>query len=69
MGIARSRTRNILGPWQQDSLPLFGKDGGHGMLFKDFGGRLVVTLHTPNDSPNERPVFITLAENGGQLAH
>jgi hypothetical protein len=67
MGIARSTSGTLRGPWQQDAQPLFAKDGGHGMLFRTFSGKLMVTLHTPNLTPHERPVFMELAEDKGQL--
>lgn len=39
---------------------LFSDDGGHGMLFYDFEGRLWLSLHSPNNQPNERPCLICL---------
>lgn len=65
--IARSASGSILGPWQHEPAPLYENDGGHGMIFRTFDGRIMLTLHTPNQSPHERPVFIELAENNGQL--
>lgn len=67
MGIARSTSGTLFGPWRQDPQPLFAKDGGHGMLFRTFNKQLMVTLHTPNQSPDERPVFLELAEENGHL--
>lgn len=58
MGYAVSESGTILGPWRQSPAPLFGKDGGHGMLFRDFDGRLLMTLHTPNETPHERPTWV-----------
>ena len=65
-GIAVSQSGSVLGPWKQLEEPLFDKDGGHGMLFRTFGGDMVFTLHSPNDNPKERPVFfrITKDESG-----
>jgi beta-xylosidase len=62
MGVARSASGSITGPWTQDPQPIYGRDGGHGMVFRALDGRLMMTLHTPNQSPNERPVFIPLEE-------
>ena len=59
---------DILGPWRQSAEAIFAQDGGHGMLFRDFGGRLWMTLHRPNNSPNERPMWIEVAERDGGLA-
>lgn len=67
MGIAHSTTGSILGPWQQEEHALYGKDGGHGMLFRAFSGELYMTLHTPNHTPMERPVFIPVREADGTI--
>jgi arabinan endo-1,5-alpha-L-arabinosidase len=68
MGYAVSESGGILGPWRQSPQPIYGKDGGHGMLFRDFDGRLLMTLHHPNDSPNERPMWLEVVEREGGLA-
>lgn len=62
MGIARSESGAITGPWRQDAVPLWAEDGGHGMIFRGFDGRLFVTFHTPNNTPKERPIFIEIEE-------
>ena len=67
MGYAVSESGSILGPWRQSPEPIYGKDGGHGMLFRDFDGRLLMTLHHPNDSPNERPTWLQVVERDGGL--
>ncbi len=67
MGIARSETGDVTGPWHQVAEPLWGKDGGHGMIFKAFDGRLFLTLHTPNNTPNERPVFVEIEETADSI--
>ena len=58
MGLARSPSGSVLGPWMQDEEPVWGADGGHGMLFRAFDGRLFMTFHQPNQTPNERAVFV-----------
>jgi len=45
MGYAVSDSGHVLGPWRQSAAPIYSKDGGHGMLFQDFDGRLWLTLH------------------------
>ncbi|MDQ1913225.1 glycoside hydrolase family 43 protein [Paenibacillus sp. GD4] len=60
MGIARSASEDILGPWVQEEKPFFAEDGGHGMLFRALDGALHLAVHTPNKSPNERAVFIPM---------
>jgi hypothetical protein len=62
MGFARCASGSITGPWLQDDKPVWGADGGHGMLFRAFDGRLLMTLHQPNSTPNERPVFVPIDE-------
>ena len=57
----------ILGPWVQADLPLFSGDGGHGMIFKDKNGVLRLAIHTPNKTPNERPIFFPTEEHDGIL--
>jgi arabinan endo-1,5-alpha-L-arabinosidase len=57
-GVARSASGRIAGPWRQDAEPYFAKDGGHGMLFATFAGDRQLSIHQPNISPSERPIFI-----------
>ncbi|WP_163580703.1 glycoside hydrolase family 43 protein [Gracilibacillus saliphilus] len=66
-GISRSTTGDVTGPWVHDEKPLFESDGGHGMLFHDLQGQLHLTLHSPNKTPNERPIFIRMEEHNGVL--
>lgn len=67
MGVAKSTTGSILGPWVQIAQPIFEQDGGHGMIFKTFSSRLMITVHTPNKTPLERPVFVEVRETDGLL--
>lgn len=48
--------------------PLFMKDGGHAMLFRALDGQLYLTLHSPNKSPEERPVFRRMIERPDGIA-
>ncbi|GHU34812.1 glycosyl hydrolase family 43 [Spirochaetia bacterium] len=63
IGVARSETATITGPWIQSPEPLFAKDGGHGMLFRSKEGKLYLTIHRPNNTPAERALFIELQED------
>lgn len=67
MGVATSLSGRIDGPWQQADEPIWPADGGHGMIFADAAGRLHLTLHTPNDTPNERARFFPLEETADGL--
>ena len=67
MGIARSTTGTIEGPWEHETHPIWGENGGHGMIFRTFDSRLYLTLHTPNQTPFERPVFVEIEETEDSL--
>lgn len=64
--VRSSESGRIAGPWTKDEI-LYGKDGGHGMVFRDLNGRLCLTIHQPNSSPNERMKIFTLKDNGERL--
>jgi GH43 family beta-xylosidase len=67
IGVARSVSGGILGPWVQEEKALYAADGGHGMLFHAFDGRLYLSIHTPNKTPNERAIFVELIETNISL--
>ncbi len=67
VGMARSESGDILGPWKQLPMPLYAGDGGHCMVFRTFDGQLLLAFHRPNGSPDERPYFALLRENGSSL--
>ncbi len=64
--IALSDNGDIDGNWIQLE-PVFTEDGGHGMVFRDIEGCLRLTLHCPNCSLCERPVFFKLRDTGETL--
>ncbi len=65
--LARSVSGTIQGPWVQEPELLFEKDGGHGMLFHNLQGELMLALHHPNDTPNERACFFPMVEENGTI--
>ena len=67
IGITRSESGDIVGPWTQAQRALMDTDGGHGMVFRAFNGELYVTVHSPNQTPNERPILIKVVERNGTL--
>lgn len=67
IGLAKSTTGEVIGPWEHQQKLLFSKNGGHGMIFRDLKGQLFVTLHSPNQTPHERPCFFAVREEGGTL--
>ncbi|MDE6086017.1 MAG: glycoside hydrolase family 43 protein [Muribaculaceae bacterium] len=68
IGIAESTTGKIMGPWKHIDEPLFNRNGGHGMLFKDFDGGLHLVIHVPN-SPGgmERARIFDIEDTGHGL--
>jgi arabinan endo-1,5-alpha-L-arabinosidase len=67
MGIARSTSGEITGPWTHDASPLWARDGGHGMIARTLDGGLVLALHQPNETPLERAVLRPLVEADGTI--
>lgn len=69
IGIAESVTGKVAGPWKQHDTPLFNKNGGHGMIFRSFDGRLHIVFHGPNSpSGSERAKIYELEDTGNTLA-
>ena len=68
IGVAESTTGKVMGPWKQIDEPLFNRDGGHGMLFKDFDGELHLVIHVPNSpSGMERARIFDIEDTGSGL--
>lgn len=65
-GIAISDSGKLAGPWRQQAEPLYSNDGGHGMLFTTFDGKLMMVLHSPN-GPAARPRIFEMADTGETL--
>lgn len=63
--MARSSNGEIDGTWQQDKELIFSRDGGHGMVFKTIQGVQMLTIHMPNNTPEERAVFFPIIEENG----
>jgi beta-xylosidase len=64
--LARSESGRVTGPWTGHT-PLYTTNGGHGMIFKTFGGKLMLALHQPNIGRQERLRLIPLTDDGGTL--
>lgn len=67
MGTATSSSGTVLGPWKHESVPLWSRDGGHGMVARTFDDELVLVLHQPNETPHERAIFLPIHEREGTL--
>ena len=76
VGIARSESGSIEGPWVQEDAVLYSKnlsgkyDGGHGMIFTHTDGEMYLSIHSPNNADAgrpEKPVFVPLREENDTL--
>jgi GH43 family beta-xylosidase len=67
IGVARSETGMLCGPWIQSKDPLYSADGGHGMFFRSREGILYLAIHSPNKTPFERPIFVEACEQEGTI--
>ena len=67
IGVAKSKSGNILGPWVHDPMPLNNDDGGHAMIFTDFSDSLRISYHSPN-SRDEHLVIYKIKEVAGKLS-
>jgi beta-xylosidase len=45
-GVAYSESGTLDGPWVQETEPITPPNYGHGMLFRDFEGRLLMSVHS-----------------------
>lgn len=64
--VAISDNNSVTGNWSHLE-PLFTDNGGHGMIFRALDGKLKLTLHCPNTSLLERPVFFDIKETASTL--
>ncbi|RYX81641.1 glycoside hydrolase [bacterium] len=62
--IARSKSGELVGPWEQLK-PLVKGDSGHGMLFRTFEGQLMMVLHRP--FKNARGKLYEMADKGDHV--
>jgi hypothetical protein len=67
IGLADSQSGSIRGPWVQQSEPLYPANGGHGMLFLDLQGRMMLAFHTPNTRGEERLALVRVTERDDSL--
>ena len=62
--VARSESGKLAGPWKQLD-PLVRNDSGHGMLFTNFEGQLMMVLHQP--FRNARARLFDMEDTGDNL--
>jgi len=67
LGVAKSASGGILGPWIHQPDALYRNDGGHGMIFRMFDGRTALAIHAPNRTPDERPLLMEIDETDGAV--
>lgn len=70
IGVAYSESGSIKGPWIQEDSPIFGDNGGHGMLFRTFDGTLKLCMHIVDpldEHPGRRPVLKDVDDSGDRL--
>jgi arabinan endo-1,5-alpha-L-arabinosidase len=66
VGVARSESDTLRGPWRHDPQPLV-ENGGHCMIFCSLDGRLLMVLHGPNRRGQERARFFEVRETDTTL--
>jgi len=66
LGVAISDSGRLAGPWRQEDEPIFKDNGGHGMIFKTFEGKLMLVLHAP-DQQNPHPHLFEMEDTGETL--
>jgi hypothetical protein len=64
--LAHSDNGKLSGHWKQDGV-LVGEDSGHGMLFKDFDGRLMLILHQPFDGRLSHAKLFEMEDTGDSI--
>ena len=62
-----SASGTVYGPWKEHKV-IYGKDGGHGALFRTFEGALKLVLHGPNSRGLEHVRILDVEETAGGLA-
>jgi GH43 family beta-xylosidase len=68
VGMAISDSGRVAGPWRQIETPLVEKNGGHGMIFRNFEGDLLLGLHHPNANLLERLQLLKIQDEGDRLS-
>ncbi len=64
--LTESESGKISGPWINQK-PIYKKNGGHGMIFRSFDGRIMMALHQPNNSNKERLHLFEITDKGTTL--
>lgn len=65
--VTESESGKVQGPWVKQT-PIYEENGGHGMLFRTFDGRLMLALHQPNSRGAERLHLFEVVDDSQTLA-
>lgn len=63
-----SQSGDLRGPWSHASAPLYEKDGGHAMFFRNRDDTLCMCIHSPEEQMLERAHIFEVTEKDGILA-
>lgn len=69
-GVAYSRTGTLDGPWEHEQEPLLPPNYGHGMMFHDWKGRLLMSVHSHSNVNGHfvrHPHFFLMDDEGATL--
>lgn len=69
-GVAYSISGKITGPWKQEHDALVPNNSGHGMLFRTFDGKLLMSLHHQSfreEHAPRRPYLLEVDDSGDKL--
>ena len=70
-GVAYSQSGTLAGPWIQEPQPLTPLNYGHGMIFRTFDGRTLMSVHSheqlSQDKVERRPHFFIVDDTGDKL--
>lgn len=70
LGVAYSESGTLKGPWKQEPQPLVSNNSGHGMIFKTFDGKLLMSLHYATNGPGRsvrKPMLLQIDDSGDKL--
>ena len=69
-GVAYSKTGTLAGPWVQEAKPVTPPNFGHGMIFKTFEGKTIMSIHSHKDVNGQYhrvPHFFEIDLSGDKL--
>jgi len=65
--VAYSQSGTIDGPWIQEEKPFIGDNTGHGMLFRTFEGKLLLSIHHAEGEGPRKPQLWEVDDSGDKL--